>query len=652
MDTNSDSPECSLKRKDSVSDEEKFIANKRKLRREGEKLRRERLNRTLSLLAEEVPWLKECERRPDKSSILKLTVNYLKLNIGIKKKSLNFVLPKFLKDTVSEELLGSVACGSLLIVSESGTILYMSESLTHQLGWLQIDVVGSLINKMIHKDDVEVLKLQFNRHSNFHYTTQSCEEDNKAYIPVNSSRKVYRSFFVRMQNLHQTTGHVPHYDAMQIVGHLHFHTQDRKKARSVLNENWLVGVCRPVSHQNWINMQAYEDNSNPEWISQHAMDGKLWYQDHRVALVTGVMPNQTIGKSVYDLVNKEDLGDIACSHMKIMTDDEIPCTVFRLESLDAWSSVKYIKSRSVIVKDAWTKKNLFIVSLNQHISDEEGESLLKDQRKRVRALIAATKGLTLQEKNFDESKNMEALSMVSGNSQPESPTLSEWPSVSNCGSMQSGDSWSDNDSISGGSQPNPAQAREAQKRASLPLLKSLLIGPNYEKQTVNKLEILKCGSDTGILEQGEVSNKDSGISRSTVEVDWSTELENVSEEDTGSLPAVNVIDIDLQESLPSSGVITAPSTSGANNSAVNKKYFMTQISNFFPSVSSGGVLSDAPKQSDNAVTHHNNAKHPMVSMCSDIKSSLKRFKMSSLQLFRHKSHHPQTTHVFKDQRWN
>ena len=265
-------------------------------------------------------------------------------------------------------------------------------------------------------------------------------------------------------------------------------------------------------------------------------------------------------------------------------------------------------------------------------SDEEGESLLRDQRKRVRALIAATKGLTLQEKNFDESKNMEALSMVSGSSQPESPTLSEWPSVSNCGLRQSGDSWSENDSSSGspvawGSQPNPPQATEAQKRASLPLLKSLLTGPNYEKQTVNELESLECGSDSGILEPVEVSNQDSGTSRSSVEENWTSNLENVSEEDTGSLPAVNVIDIDLQErlytDLPSSGVITSPSTSGANNSAVNKKYFMTQISNFFPSVSSGGVLSDAPKQSDNAVTQHNNAKHPIVSVCSDIRSSLK-----------------------------
>lgn len=50
-----------------------------------------------------------------------------------------------------------------------------------------------------------------------------------------------------------------------------------------------------------------------------------------------------------------------------MTDDEIPCTVFRMDSLDWHRSVKYIKARSVIVKDAWTKKNLFIVSLNQHI---------------------------------------------------------------------------------------------------------------------------------------------------------------------------------------------------------------------------------------------------------------------------------------------
>lgn len=232
MDSQNVGAGSSLKRKGSISDEENHLENKRKLRREGEKLRRERLNRTLSLLAEEVPWLQRCERRPDKSSILKLTVNYLKLNIGIKKRNLNFVLPTFLKDTVTEDFLGLVACGSLLIISESGTILYMSESLTQQLGWLQIDVLGSSINKMIHKDDVELLKIQFKWLINFHYTTQISTEDSKSYIPVNMSRKVNRSFFLRMLNLQHGSGTAPHYDEMKIVGHLHYHTQDKKKVRS------------------------------------------------------------------------------------------------------------------------------------------------------------------------------------------------------------------------------------------------------------------------------------------------------------------------------------------------------------------------------------------------------------------------------------
>lgn len=603
MDSQNVGAGSSLKRKGSISDEENHLENKRKLRREGEKLRRERLNRTLSLLAEEVPWLQRCERRPDKSSILKLTVNYLKLNIGIKKRNLNFVLPTFLKDTVTEDFLGLVACGSLLIISESGTILYMSESLTQQLGWLQIDVLGSSINKMIHKDDVELLKIQFKWLINFHYTTQTSTEDSKSYIPVNMSRKVNRSFFLRMLNLQHGSGTAPHYDEMKIVGHLHYHTQDKKKVRSVLNESWLVGVCRPVAQQNLINMQTYEDNNSPEWISQHAMDGKLWYQDHRVSLVTGLMPKENIGKSVYDLVRKEDLRDIACSHMKIMTDDEIPCTVFRMDSLDWHRSVKYIKARSVIVKDAWTKKNLFIVSLNQHISDEEGEALLIEQQRRVQALIAATKGLTLQEQNFEESS--EVLSIASGSSQPESPVGAELPSICSSGSRHSVDSWSDSDSAPSVTDKSLSKDKDTKKRDSLPLLKSLLIGPNCEKGTVNKLETLECRSQESVLPKHKQSgDQDSNVGKSS----FSGEFFGESTGDSGivsgferqDVPYISIVDVDLLDEnnalQQSDGISSPESFLEENNSAVDKEYFKNQISHFFPNVSSGGVLNSDSKQ--------------------------------------------------------
>lgn len=54
----------------------------RNSRRIGEKLRRDRLNNFIGALSKEIPWVAEAEHRLDKSQILSLTVNYLKLHLG------------------------------------------------------------------------------------------------------------------------------------------------------------------------------------------------------------------------------------------------------------------------------------------------------------------------------------------------------------------------------------------------------------------------------------------------------------------------------------------------------------------------------------------------------------------------------------------
>lgn len=45
---------------------------------------------------------------------------------------------------------------------------------------------------MIHKDDVELLKIQFKWLINFHYTTQTSTEDSKSYIPGIIMYKLYK----------------------------------------------------------------------------------------------------------------------------------------------------------------------------------------------------------------------------------------------------------------------------------------------------------------------------------------------------------------------------------------------------------------------------------------------------------------------------
>lgn len=238
-------------------------------------------------------------------------------------------------------------------------------------------------------------------------------------------------------------------------------------------------------------------------------------------------------------------------------------------------------------------------------SDEEGEALLIEQQRRVQALIAATKGLTLQEQNFEESS--EVLSIASGSSQPESPVGAELPSICSSASQHSVDSWSDSNSAPSVTDKSLSKDKDTKKRDSLPLLKSLLIGPNCEKGkvTVNKLETLECRSQESVLPKHKQSgDQDSNVGKSS----FSGEFFGESTGDSGivsgfekqDVPYISIVDVDLLDEnnalQQSDGISSPESFLEGNNSAVDKEYFVNQISHFFPNVSSGGVLNSDSKQ--------------------------------------------------------
>lgn len=238
-------------------------------------------------------------------------------------------------------------------------------------------------------------------------------------------------------------------------------------------------------------------------------------------------------------------------------------------------------------------------------SDEEGEALLIEQQRRVQALIAATKGLTLQEQNFEESS--EVLSIASGSSQPESPVGAELPSICSSASRHSVDSWSDSNSAPSVTDKSLSKDKDTKKRDSLPLLKSLLIGPNCEKGkvTVNKLETIECRSQESVLPKHKQSgDQDSNVGKSS----FSGEFFGESTGDSGivsgferqDVPYISIVDVDLLDEnnalQQSDGISSPESFLEENNSAVDKEYFENQISHFFPNVSSGGVLNSDSKQ--------------------------------------------------------
>ncbi|XP_069129884.1 uncharacterized protein [Argopecten irradians] len=428
----SDATSCDGGRDKRKSKLHEDIDIKKQSRKVGEKIRRDKLKSYLSVLAQEIPWISDANQKVDRSQILKLTVNYLRFHYGIKEKKISLQKwrpPSFLSSDILRHCLNEATGGFLMVVSHSGTVIYVSEGIAGALGHSPINIIGLPISSILHYNDCEMFSRQF----------RTADEN---------------PFLSESLSSHQT------------------------KAQNKQN-TWLVAVGRLVKDRVMHELSVM-GLDKMEWCTQHSMDGTIVFADQRVSQCLGLLSGEITGYTCYQYIVPEDVQAVSFSHMKIMTDDEAPQTIFRLKVPN--QEARYIVSRSIIVRDKWTKKAKFISSINIIIEKSEGNQLLKEQQKKVEALIAVTKQLSLQNSDVPTRKDISCDdSRVSGSSvTSKSPAGSSGTSMSPAGS--SGTSMSP--ARSSGISKSPASNAKISdycaatdlglKKSGTPLLKRLL----------------------------------------------------------------------------------------------------------------------------------------------------------------------------------
>ncbi|XP_052794180.1 uncharacterized protein LOC128227567 isoform X2 [Mya arenaria] len=352
----------------------------RRSRKQGEKLRREKLNSLVSQLAEEIPMVKHAHRRLDKSAILRLTVNFMKLNLGLKQKLSR-------THTIHEIGLLSwikrVTRNTMFIISSCGTILYVSPKVLDITGFHQTDMIGFHIDKFVHPEDVEVLMGQFVNGPKSPVFTAMFKSDGENTLPeyLEQLEGEGNCFFVRfLQSLKkkQRLEGAPEYETMMAHTHCEQHSYLNTE-----NELWLITVVKPLKQELVCEVETKiaEFTRNDEWATMHDMDSKIVAQDNRSALYSGFMPSEVVGKMPFAFIDDSDLESVALSHQIIMKDGEIASTVFRMKNV--MNTPLYIRSQSIIVLDKWTKKPKGIMSINRVLTEEEGIFLLEQQKKKV-----------------------------------------------------------------------------------------------------------------------------------------------------------------------------------------------------------------------------------------------------------------------------
>ncbi|ELU04396.1 hypothetical protein CAPTEDRAFT_199895 [Capitella teleta] len=287
-------------------------------RNESEKLRRDRLNAYIGELAKVVPLVMQSDKKMDKASILRLTVTYLRIHHDLVKNTETDM--KWKPDQLTMENLANLLLqcidGFMLVLNQRGVMLYATEALNEYLGHQLVDVLGTSFFKLVHPEDVETLRKQFN--------FRNRDEDTEAgsgpsHVPVAG----HRSFNIRILNRQNVTNNQqpPRYENVHIVGHLKKmdpiqasishpgHLQNFPSNHSANDglfqtvgvqprpesEVCLVSVGRlirrdPIS----LDLELAPDlESIPnQWVTRHELDGKITYSDQSAEEGPGLLEQQ------------------------------------------------------------------------------------------------------------------------------------------------------------------------------------------------------------------------------------------------------------------------------------------------------------------------------------------------------------------------
>ncbi|XP_065070332.1 protein cycle-like isoform X1 [Rhopilema esculentum] len=173
-----------------------------------EKRRRRKINKFIDELAELVPICNTSNRKPDKITVLKMAVQYVRV-LGHRDEQRSVLSQRFKPSYLSEEEMGSLledaADGFLFVVStDRFQILHVSPTVQKILPLSPFDLVGKRFSDVLHPNDVAVLHEQLTPMQ----ASKSSLSPRYIYSPADStpsSSRTFvtsyrRAFFCRIKN--------------------------------------------------------------------------------------------------------------------------------------------------------------------------------------------------------------------------------------------------------------------------------------------------------------------------------------------------------------------------------------------------------------------------------------------------------------------
>ncbi|XP_029982647.1 hypoxia inducible factor 1 subunit alpha a [Sphaeramia orbicularis] len=346
-----------------VPEKKRVSSERRKEKsRDAARCRRGKESEVFYELAQQLPLPHSVSSSLDKASIMRLTISYLRM-----RKLLTTDEPMAVEESELDVQLNSSYLkaleGFLMVLSEDGDMIYLSENVNKCLGLAQFDLTGHSVFDFTHPCDQEELREML-----VHRT------GSKKTKEINTER----SFFLRMKCTLTSRGRTVNvksatWKVLHCSGHVRVfenaceETPDGPKEPPV---PYLVLICDPIPHPS--NIEVPLDTKT--FLSRHTMDMKFTYCDERITELMGYDPEDLLNRSVYEYYHALDSDHLTKTHHNLFAKGQVSTGQYRM--LAKKGGFVWVETQATVIYNNKNSQPQCVVCVNFVLSGIQDEKLI------------------------------------------------------------------------------------------------------------------------------------------------------------------------------------------------------------------------------------------------------------------------------------
>ncbi|XP_067411013.1 hypoxia-inducible factor 1-alpha isoform X2 [Emydura macquarii macquarii] len=321
--------------------------------RDAARCRRSKESEVFYELAHQLPLPHTVSAHLDKASIMRLTISYLRVRKLLDASDLE-TEAKMEKELNCFYL--KALDGFVMVLSEDGDMIYMSENVNKCMGLTQFELTGHSVFDFTHPCDHEELR-EMLTHRN-------------GPVKKGKEQNTERSFFLRMKCTLTSRGRTVNiksatWKVLHCTGHVRVYDDCNNQTHCGYKKppmTCLVLICEPIPHPSNIEVPL----GSKTFLSRHSLDMKFSYCDERITELMGYEPEELLGRSIYEYYHALDSDHLTKTHHDMFTKGQVTTGQYRM--LAKQGGYVWVETQATVIYSSKNSQPQCIVCVNYVLS--------------------------------------------------------------------------------------------------------------------------------------------------------------------------------------------------------------------------------------------------------------------------------------------